>query len=190
MPDKMVFLKNTADHKALIDKLELLDETVYKAAVLIAGTFRSGGKLIICGNGGSAADAQHMAAELSGRYLKDRKALDAVALSCNSSAITAIANDYSFGDVFARQVEAHGKKGDVLLAISTSGNSLNIINAIIKAGEIGLITIGLTGMYGGKIKGMTDLILDVPSLCTPRIQESHILIEHTICELIENMLSS
>ena len=122
MPDKMVFLKNAADHKALIDQLELLDETVYKAAVLIAGTFRSGGKLIICGNGGSAADAQHMAAELSGRYLKDRKALDAVALNCNSSAITAIANDYSFGDVFARQVEAHGKKGDVLLAISTSGS--------------------------------------------------------------------
>lgn len=188
MPDKMVFLKNAADHKALIDQLELLDETVYKAAVLIAGTFRSGGKLIICGNGGSAADAQHMAAELSGRYLKDRKALDAVALSCNSSAITAIANDYSFGDVFARQVEAHGKKGDVLLAISTSGNSLNIINAVSTARENGLATIGLTGLVGGKMREMIDLVISVPSSSTPRIQEAHLLIEHSICEIIENMV--
>ena len=188
MPDKMVFLKNAADHKALIDQLELLDETVYKAAVLIAGTFRSGGKLIICGNGGSAADAQHMAAELSGRYLKDRKALDAVALNCNSSAITAIANDYSFGDVFARQVEAHGKKGGVLLAISTSGNSLNIINAVSKARENGLATIGLTGLVGGKMREMIDLVISVPSSSTPRIQEAHLLIEHSICEIIENMV--
>ena len=188
MADKMVFLKNAADHKALIDKLELLDEKVYKAADLIAGTFRSGNKLIICGNGGSAADAQHMAAELSGRYLRERKALDAVALNCNSSAITAIANDYSFGDVFARQVEAHGKKGDLLLAISTSGNSINIINALTKAREIGLVTIGLTGLYGGRMAGIADLLLDVPSDSTPRVQEMHLLIEHTLCEIIEEIM--
>lgn len=188
MQKKTVFIKNLAEYKALIDKLDLLDERVYKAAELITETFRSGGKLIICGNGGSAADAQHMAAELSGRYLKDRKALDAVALNCNSSAITAIANDYSFGDVFARQVEAHGKKGDVLLAISTSGNSLNIINAVSTARENGLATIGLTGLVGGKMREMTDLVISVPSSSTPRIQEAHLLIEHSICEIIENMV--
>ena len=155
---KMIFLNNSADNKALIDKLELLDKRVYKTT------------------------------KLSGRYLRERKALDAVSLNCNSSVITDIANDYSFGDVFARQVEAHGKKGDVLFAISTSGNSLNIINALSKARDIGLVTIGLTGLNGGKMRELTDLMIDVPSSSTPRIQDAHLLIEHTICEIIESMV--
>lgn len=188
MMNNEIFIKNIAAHKALTDKLGLLDAKVYRAAELIAGALRSERKLILCGNGGSAADSQHMAAELSGRYLKDRRALDAVALNCNSSAITAIANDYSYDHVFARQLEAHGKKGDVLMAISTSGNSINIINALIKAREIGLVTIGLTGLHGGRMAGTTDLLLDVPSDSTPRIQEMHLLIEHTLCEIIEEIM--
>jgi D-sedoheptulose 7-phosphate isomerase len=129
-----------------------------------------------------------MAAELSGRFLRERKALDAIALSCNSSAITAIGNDFSFDDIFVRQVEAHGRNGDVLVAISTSGNSINILNAVVKAKEMGLATIGLTGDSGGEVGKIADLLIDVPSFSTPRIQEMHLLIEHTICEMIENLI--
>lgn len=188
MSNKKIFLKNIAEHIDLIERLNNIQDRVYKAAEIMAETLRSGGRIFLCGNGGSAADAQHMAAELSGRYLRERKALDAVALNTNISAITAIGNDYSFDDVFARQVEAHGRNGDILLAISTSGNSINILQAVKKAKEIGLTTIGLTGESGGKIGEITDLLLDVPSSSTPRVQEIQLLIEHSICEIIENII--
>ena len=188
MSNKKIFLKNIAEHIDLIERLNNIQDRVYKAAEIMAETLRSGGRIFLCGNGGSAADAQHMAAELSGRYLRERKALDAVALNTNISAITAIGNDYSFDDVFARQVEAHGRNGDILLAISTSGNSINILQAVKKAKEIGLTTIGLTGESGGKVGEITDLLLDVPSSSTPRVQEIHLLIEHSTCEIIENII--
>jgi len=182
-----IFLKNIGEHADLLEKMESIDAKVYKAALLITDTLRSEGRIFLCGNVGSAADAQHMAAELSGRFLQDRRALDAVALNTNVSAITAIGNDFSFDEVFARQIEAHGRCGDVLLAISTSGNSINIVKTAEKAKEMGLCTIGLTGVNGGKVGEIVDLLLDVPSASTPRIQEMHLLIEHTLCEIIENM---
>ena len=188
MPNKKIFLDNIAEHKDLLEKLDRIHVPICKAAQLIADRLRSGKRIFLCGNGGSAADAQHMAAELSGRFLRERKALDAIALSCNSSAITAIGNDFSFEDIFARQIEAHGRNGDVLIAISTSGNSINITKAVVKAKEMGLATIGLTGESGGEIGKITDLLIDVPTSSTPRIQEMHILIEHTVCQMIENFI--
>lgn len=188
MPNKKIFLDNIAVHKDLLDMLDNIQVPTCKAAQLISDRLRSGKRIFLCGNGGSAADAQHMAAELSGRFLRERKALDAIALNCNSSAITAIGNDYSFEDIFVRQIEAHGRDGDVLIAISTSGNSINILKAVVKAKEMGLATIGLTGDSGGEVGKIADLLIDVPSSSTPRIQEMHLLIEHTICEMIENMI--
>ena len=188
MPNKNIFFDNIAEHKDLLEKLDRIHVPICKAAQLIADRLRSGKRIFLCGNGGSAADAQHMAAELSGRFLRERQALDAIALSCNSSAITAIGNDFSFEDIFARQIEAHGRNGDVLIAISTSGNSINITKAVVKAKEMGLATIGLTGESGGEIGKITDLLIDVPTSSTPRIQEMHILIEHTVCQMIENFI--
>lgn len=188
MPNKKIFLDNIAEHKDLLDRMDQIHVPTCKAAQIIADRLRSGKRIFICGNGGSAADAQHMASELSGRFLRERKALDAIALSCNSSAITAIGNDFSFEDIFVRQIEAHGRDGDVLMAISTSGNSINILKAVVKASEMGLATIGLTGEGGGKVGKITDLLIDVPASSTPRIQEMHLLIEHTICEMIENLI--
>ena len=145
-------------------------------------------KILFGGNGGSAADAQHLAAELSGRFYMDRAPLNAEALHVNSSCLTAIANDYSFDEVYARIVQAKGRKGDVLVAISTSGNSTNMIRAIEVANEMGLITIGLTGKTGGKMANICDYLLNVPSTDTPRIQELHIMVGHIICELVEASL--
>ena len=188
MPNKKIFLDNIAEHKDLLDRLDHIYVPTCKAAQLIADRLRSGKRIFLCGNGGSAADAQHMAAELSGRFLRERKALDAIALSCNSSAITAIGNDFSFEDIFVRQIEAHGRDGDVLVAISTSGNSINILKAVVKANEMGLVTIALTGEGGGEVGKIADMLIDVPASSTPRIQEMHLLIEHTICEMIENLI--
>ena len=188
MPNKIIFLDNIAEHKDLLDRLDHIYVPTCKAAQLIADRLRSGKRIFLCGNGGSAADAQHMAAELSGRFLRERKALDAIALSCNSSAITAIGNDFSFEDIFVRQIEAHGRDGDVLVAISTSGNSINILKAVVKANEMGLVTIALTGEGGGEVGKIADMLIDVPASSTPRIQEMHLLIEHTICEMIENLI--
>ena len=143
---------------------------------------------MFCGNGGSAADAQHLAAEFSGRFYLDRKALPAEALHCNSSYLTAIANDYSYDLIYSRLLEGIGKKGDVLVGITTSGNSKNIINAFIKAKEIGIQTIALTGETGGELKNHANLLINIPSLDTPRIQECHILIGHIICYLVEKNL--
>lgn len=155
---------------------------------MIAGSLKSGGKLILFGNGGSAADSQHIAAELVGRFGKERKALAAIALTTNTSTITALANDYGYKSVFARQLEALGAKNDVAMAISTSGNSENVIEAAKKAKAIGMKVIGLLGSGGGKLKKECDISIVVPVKETPRIQESHIMIGHIICGLIEEEL--
>ena len=154
----------------------------------IISSYRKGGKVFFCGNGGSAADAQHIAAELSGRFYLDRKPLYAEALHCNSSYMTSVSNDYGFENVFERAIEAVGRKGDVLVGITTSGNSANVLNAFEKAREIGVSTIAMTGKDGGKIASMSDLLINVPSTCTPRIQEAHIMIGHIVCELVEKEL--
>jgi D-sedoheptulose 7-phosphate isomerase len=151
----------------------------------ITKTFKNGKKVLICGNGGSAADAQHIAAELSGKFYLDRKPLPVEALHTNSSFLTAVANDYSYDEVFSRSVRANGKAGDVLIAISTSGNSKNIIRAIEAAKDKKMITVGLTGENGGKMKNLCQYLIQIPSKDTPRIQESHILIGHIICEIVE-----
>lgn len=165
---------------------EKLLAAVEKAAEFWIGTYRAGGKVLFCGNGGSAADAQHLAAELSGRFYTDRPPLYAEALHVNTSYLTAVANDYSYNEVYARMVEAAGRPGDVLVAISTSGNSPNIINAIERARAAGMKVIGMTGASGGKMAGLCDVLLNVPSTDTPRIQECHILIGHILCLITEN----
>ena len=152
---------------------------------IVATAFKNGFKVQFCGNGGSAADAQHLAAEFSGRFYKDRKALPSDALHCNSSYLTAVANDYSFDVIYARLLEGLAKPGDVLVGISTSGNSGNIVKAFEMAKTIGVTTIGFTGQNGGKLKDLGDYLINIPSNTTPRIQESHILVGHIICELVE-----
>ncbi len=147
--------------------------------------FQSGHKVLFCGNGGSAADAQHLAAEFSGRFYKNRKALPAEALHCNTSYLTAVANDYSYDVIYARLVEGIGMKGDVLIGLSTSGNSVNIVKAFEAAKDKGMLTVGFTGADGGRMKELSDYLLNVPSTDTPRIQESHILLGHIICQLVE-----
>lgn len=154
-------------------------------AARMSAAIRAGGKIMFCGNGGSAADAQHLAAELLGRYLVNRRALPAIALTTDSSALTAIANDFGFDEVFSRQVQGLGRPGDVLVAISTSGNSPNILQAVQAAREIGIVAIGLTGSAGGRMADLCDICLRVPSAHTPRIQEMHIAVGHMLCELVE-----
>ena len=158
---------------------------VAEAARLILIRLQAGGKLIAFGNGGSAADAQHLAAELVGRYRADRRALAAMALTADSSALTAIGNDFGFEEIFSRQLEAVGKPGDVALAISTSGNSPNVLHALERARKLGMITIGLSGKSGGKMRSLVDMCLCAPSEITPRIQESHILIIHILSGIVE-----
>ena len=150
--------------------------------------FQKGNSVYFAGNGGSAADAQHLAAEFSGRFYKDHKALPSEALHCNTSYLTAVANDYSYDVIYSRLLEGLAKPGDVLIGISTSGNSGNIVKAFEKCKELNVSTIGFTGSNGGKMKELSDLLLNVPSNDTPRIQESHILIGHIICELVEKNL--
>lgn len=171
----------------LLSEAKLL-EGVQRVIDLIVNTYRSGGKVLFCGNGGSAADAQHLAAEFSGRFYFDRPPLDAEALHVNTSYLTAVANDYSFDEVFARLVRAKGKKGDVLIAISTSGNSPNILKAIAEASDIGMITVGFTGETGGKMKPLCQHLINVPSKDTPRIQEMQMLLGHIICEMVESAI--
>ena len=156
----------------------------------IINAFKSDNKLLLCGNGGSAADAQHIAAELSGRFEIDRKPLNAEALHVNSSFVTAVANDYGYEEIYSRMVEAIGKNGDILLALSTSGNSKNIIRAIEKANSLGLITIGFSGNDGGAMQNLCKYNLIIPSDNTARIQEAHILVGHIICKLIEQKMFS
>ncbi|BAV06264.1 phosphoheptose isomerase [Filimonas lacunae] len=167
----------------------LTDETVHQTIITcveaITKCFQLGGKVLFCGNGGSAADAQHLAAEFSGRFYKNRKALPAEALHCNTSYLTAVANDYSYDVIYARLVEGTANNGDVLVGFSTSGNSTNIIKAMEAARNQGVITVGFTGATGGAMKELSDYLFNVPSTDTPRIQESHILIGHIICQLVE-----
>lgn len=154
----------------------------------IVTCYRNGGKVLWCGNGGSAADAQHLAAELSGRFYYDRPPLFSEALHVNTSYLTAVANDYSYDVIYGRLVQAMGKKGDLLIGLSTSGNSKNVIKAFEKANELGLVTAGFTGQTGGDMKGMTKYLINIPSSDTPRIQECHMLLGHTICEMVEMAL--
>ena len=168
---------------------EMID-TLRKIAEVTGQALKNGNKVLFCGNGGSAADAQHIAAELSGRFYSYREPLPAEALHVNSSYLTAVANDYSFDVVYSRMVKGIGKKGDVLFGISTSGNSKNIILAVEEGKKVGMITVGLTGETGGKMRDLCNYIVKVPSTDTPRIQESHIMIGHIICLLIEEHLFS
>jgi D-sedoheptulose 7-phosphate isomerase len=176
------------EHLRAATALRSLAPDVDRVVTVIARSMAAGGALLVCGNGGSAADAQHIAAELTGRFFRDRKPLPALALHGNTSSLTAIANDYGYDEVFAREVAAHGREGDVLLALSTSGSSPNILRAIEAAREKRMTVIGLTGESGGKMRDLCDVCLHVPSSSTPRIQECHILIGHTICELLERIL--
>ncbi|MFC3847773.1 D-sedoheptulose 7-phosphate isomerase [Helicobacter baculiformis] len=167
------------------ETLSLLGKEIEGAALLLIEALKEGNKVLICGNGGSAADAQHFAAELTGRYKRERAGLPAIALSTDTSALTAIANDYGYPRVFARQVEALGRQGDYLVGISTSGNSENVLLALQRGKELGLSTLGLSGHQGGKMRALCDCHLVVPSTDTPRIQEMHILIIHLLCDAIE-----
>jgi D-sedoheptulose 7-phosphate isomerase len=160
---------------------------IKKAAGMMISSIKKGGKVILFGNGGSAADAQHIAAELVGRFRKERKALRAVALTVNTSTLTAIANDYGYENVFKRQLEALAGERDVIIAISTSGNAKNVIEAVNLANRMGLVSIGLTGSDGGRLAKVAKLSIIVPSKSTPRIQESHIVIGHILCELVEEL---
>jgi D-sedoheptulose 7-phosphate isomerase len=160
-------------------------KTVEKIVEKLVAALKNGNRIYFCGNGGSAADAQHLAAEFSGRFYTDRDALPAEALHCNTSYLTAVANDYSYDVVYARLVKGIGQKGDVLVGLSTSGNSVNIIKAFEVAKEKGIVTVGFTGEGGGKMKSTSDYLLDIPSKDTPRIQESHIMLGHIICQLVE-----
>jgi D-sedoheptulose 7-phosphate isomerase len=181
--------ESIATKQKLLEDAEMLS-LIEAAASACIDCFRSGGKVLFCGNGGSAADAQHIAAELSGRFNFDRDPLFAEALHVNSSFVTAVANDYSYEDVYRRMVQAAGRKGDVLFGISTSGNSTNVINAILQARDLEMVTIGLTGAKGGKLNETCNLCIRVPSDNTARIQESHILVGHIICDIVEKELFS
>lgn len=181
-------IQASVDLKAgLLQNHELLD-TVVKVTEAIVTAYKNGGKVLWCGNGGSAADAQHLAAELSGRFYYDRPPLFSEALHVNTSYVTAVANDYSYEVIYSRLVQAMGKKGDVLIGLSTSGNSKNVIKAIEKADELGMITVGFTGLTGGEMKYVTKHLINIPSTDTPRIQECHMLLGHTICEMVEMQL--
>jgi D-sedoheptulose 7-phosphate isomerase len=158
------------------------------AVEVVTAAFRKGNKVLFCGNGGSAADAQHLAAEFSGRFYKDRRALPSEALHCNTSYLTAVANDYSYDAVYSRIIEGTGNAGDVLIGLSTSGNSANVVKAFEAAKTKEMVTICFTGATGGTLKAWSDVLLNVPSTDTPRIQESHIMMGHIICQLVEENL--
>ncbi len=183
-----LFLQNLEQQQALLASLHSLNDDVLRAGQMAAQTLRQGGKVLFCGNGGSAADSQHLAAELTGRFIKDRRPLAAVALSTDTSALTCIANDYSFDEVFARQVAGLGRAGDLLIGISTSGNSRNVIRAVEEAQKLGMQSVGLLGRDGGQLRALCNHAIVVPHNVTARIQECHILIGHTLCGLIEQEL--
>lgn len=176
-----------ATKQAIVDEQTLM-HTAGKIANAITTCYRNGGKVLFCGNGGSAADAQHLAAELSGRFYFDRPPLDAEALHVNSSYVTAVANDYTYNEIYSRYVNGVGKKGDVLIGISTSGNSENILRALKVAKSKEMVTVAMTGESGGKMKDVVDFLLNVPSTDTPRIQEAHIMLGHIFCQIVEEDL--
>jgi D-sedoheptulose 7-phosphate isomerase len=185
---RSLYLANLREHLELFATLEPLAGSVADAAEVAIDTLRNGRKIMLCGNGGSAADSQHIAAELTGRFNVDRKPLAAMALGTESASLTSIGNDYAFKHIFERQLRGLGQPGDCLIGISTSGNSENVMQAFMAAREMGISTIGLLGRDGGKLLGLCDHSIVVPSHSTPRIQEAHMLIGHTICGLIEQGL--
>ena len=174
-------LQKVISDKELILEIETITTKIIKA-------FKDGNKLLLCGNGGSASDAQHIAAELSGRFIKERKPLYAEALHVNSSYMTAVSNDYGFESTYSRMLEAIGKKGDVLIALSTSGNSENVVNAVKMANSLGMLSVGMSGATGGKIKELCQHNINIPSSNTARIQEAHIIVGHIFCQIIEEQL--
>ena len=181
-------IQASVDVKLRIAADAALVATIEKVTDVVTNAFAAGNKVLFCGNGGSAADAQHLAAEFSGRFYTDRNPLPSEALHCNTSYLTAVGNDYGFDVVYSRMVKGVGRPGDILIGLSTSGNSVNIIKAMEQAKESGMITVALTGESGGKLRAVCDHLLNVPSSDTPRIQESHITIGHIICELVERAL--
>jgi len=181
-------IQSSIDVKQAIVADARLIEIIGQVTQATAAAFSAGNKVLFCGNGGSAADAQHLAAEFSGRFYTDRDPLPSEALHCNTSYLTAVANDYGYDVVYSRIVKGMGKPGDVIVGLSTSGNSVNIINALAEAKKIGMVCVGFTGESGGKMKTMCDYLINVPSNDTPRIQESHIMIGHIICQLVEQNL--
>lgn len=185
-----LFRNNLKEHLDLFGGLMDLDSAVTQCADKIARAIALGHKLMICGNGGSAADSQHIAAEFTGRFIHDRRPLAAIALSTDTSALTCIANDYGFEEVFSRQILALGQPGDCLLVISTSGNSRNVIQAVEVARQMGIFTIGLLGHNGGTLRDLCELPVIVPSTVTARIQEAHIFVGHTVCGIVERGLAT
>ena len=185
---KTTIEKEIAEHLKVAETMSSLTNKVEIATQICIDCLKKGGKILLFGNGGSAADAQHIAAEIVGRYKVERKGLPAIALTTDTSVITSIANDYDYLQVFARQVEALANKGDVLIGISTGGTSANIISALKLANDLGCKTIGLSGKGGGEFNSLCDVNIIVPSEDTPRIQEMHIVIGHTICHLIEQSI--
>jgi D-sedoheptulose 7-phosphate isomerase len=181
-------LQSSIDLKTQLIKDKLLLEKVSTVANKIIECYKNKGKVLFCGNGGSAADSQHLAAELSGRFYYDRPPLFSEALHVNTSYLTAVANDYSYNEVYSRLLQAMGNKGDVLIGLSTSGNSGNVVKAFEKANELGMITVGFTGNTGGKMKELSQILVNIPSLDTPRIQECHMILGHTLCEIVEMQL--
>jgi len=182
-----MIIEELYDHRELVQKvIETLSGNIETACKMMTDTITGGNKVLIAGNGGSAADAQHIAAELTGRFVKDRKGLPGIALTTDTSALTSIANDYGYDHVFSRQVEALAKPGDLFIGISTSGNSPGILKAFKAATEIGCKTLGLSGRDGGKMHGLCDLNIIVPSHTTARIQEMHILIGHILCKAVDD----
>ena len=174
-------IQKLVNDKGLVTEIESVTTKIIQA-------FKDGNKLLLCGNGGSASDAQHIAAELSGRFIKERKPLYAEALHVNSSYMTAVSNDYGFESTYSRMLEAIGKKGDVLIALSTSGNSENVINALKMANSLGMLSVGMSGAMGGKIKDLCQHNIIIPSSNTARVQEAHILVGHIFCQIIEEQL--
>ncbi|NQV02359.1 MAG: D-sedoheptulose 7-phosphate isomerase [Bacteroidia bacterium] len=181
-------IKESIEVKQKILSDSILLDRIQEVAQHCIESFCNGNKVLFCGNGGSAADAQHLSAEFSGRFYYDRPPLPSEALHVNTSYLTAVANDYSYDEVYSRIIRGSGKDGDILIGISTSGNSRNIIKAFEAANELGMITIAMTGESGGNLKNHCDYLINVPSSDTPRIQESHIMIGHIICELVESTL--
>lgn len=178
-------IQASIDTKNRVLSDQTLIDTVAQVADAMTVAFQNGKKVLFCGNGGSAADAQHLAAEFSGRFYYDRPPLYSEALHVNTSYVTAVGNDYSYDVIYSRMVQAMGREGDVLVGISTSGNSPNVVKALEVANELGMITVGMTGETGGKMKDVSKFLLNIPSKDTPRIQECHILLGHILCEIVE-----
>ncbi len=186
---KQTIKNELISHLNIVNEIiNTLENDIEKACLLVTNTLKNGNKILLCGNGGSAADAQHIAAELVGRYKNNRKGLPAIALTTDSSIITSISNDFGYENLFSRQIESLANTNDLIIGISTSGNSINIINALKIGKEMGCMTLGLSGNNGGEMNNLCDLNLIVPSNDTPRIQEIHILIGHIICQVIDSLL--